>query len=150
MRTICAALALLWICGCGERPDQLGPYVTKLQTTQKHWETLVAYREYMKSPETESKARDLQQVIEAFQADLEGFGTFDDKYITAGHNTLKRALAHSLKKLVQPDFPTYTVSALKQINVLEEEVTSHLHNLGKRWKDEKRPGDFPLSWPQQG
>ena len=149
MRAICVALALLWICGCGEQPDEFGPYVTKLQITEKYWQTLVDYRQHLKSPDSESKARDLQQVIESYQADLEGFGEFEDKYIRAGHNSLKRALAHSLKKLVQPDFPTYTVSAVKQITVIEEAVIKHLRNLEKRWQDEGRPGEFPLSWPQQ-
>lgn len=147
MRIACVALAVLWIVGCGEKEDQLGPYVERVQGTVPHWEALLQYRDNLKSPDTEAQARDIKQVIEAFLAEMEAFPVYDDKYITAGHNAVKRELARTLTQLVEPDFPTFTVSALKQINAIEGAMIKLIHNMERRWAESGKTEPYPLKWP---
>ncbi|MFC1526920.1 hypothetical protein ACFL6X_08945 [Candidatus Latescibacterota bacterium] len=147
MRVACVAVAALWFVGCGERVDELGPYVQRLQTTESYWVTLLQYRDHLKSPDTESQAQDVREVIAKFQAEWEAFPEYDDKYITAGHNAVKRDLARTLTQLVEPDFPTFTVSALKQINLIEESMIILINNIEKRWKAEGKTEPYPLKWP---
>jgi hypothetical protein len=65
----------------------------------------------------------------------------------AGHNALKRRLGTSLKKIVEPDFPTFTISALKQIDIIREGYMVQLEMLQKRWEEEGRTEEFTLAWP---
>ncbi len=132
--------------GCGERPDELGPYVQKLKEVDPYNRKLVEYRNFLKADETE-KAATLRQTIEAYRADLETFGQTNDKVILAGHNALKRKLEEALKKIVQPDFPTFMISAMKQINLIESGYQAHIEALKKRWDDEGRTDEFTLAWP---
>ena len=147
MRFTCVALAVLWMVGCGEKKDELGPYVERLQSTSHYWETLLSYKAYLKSPDTESQAQDVKQVIEAFLAEMESFPQYDDKYITAGHNAVKRELARTLTQLVEPDFPTFTVSALKQILAIESAMVKLINNMGRRWEEAGKTEPYPLKWP---
>lgn len=147
MRIACVALAVLWMVGCGERKDELGPYVERLQGTSQYWETLLAYKGYLKSPDTEAQARDVRQVIEAFQAEMEAFPAYDDKYVTAGHNALKRELTRTLTQLVQPSFPTFTVSAQKQLSAIENAMVVLINNMERRWQEEGKTEPYPLKWP---
>ncbi|MFH1569329.1 MAG: hypothetical protein ABIL09_15140 [Gemmatimonadota bacterium] len=146
-RTVCFALATLWLIGCGEKKDELGPYIERLKTTEPYWNSLLQYREYLKSPETESKARDVRQVIEQFKAAMDAFPEYDDKYITAGHNSVRRDLERALKQITEPDFPTFTVSALKQINLIEESMVVLVNNMEKRWRESRKTEPYPIKWP---
>ncbi|HJP31771.1 MAG TPA: hypothetical protein QGF95_14575 [Candidatus Latescibacteria bacterium] len=132
--------------GCGERADELGPYVAKLQEVDTYNAKLVEYRYFLKSDQAD-KAADLSQTIEAYLAQLETFGHTRDKVIMAGHNALKRKLGTSLNKIVEPDFPTFTISALKQIKIIQQGYNLHVDMLRKRWLEEARPGEFTLEWP---
>ena len=69
--------------------------------------------------------------------------------VMAGHNALKRKLGTSLKKIVEPDFPTFTISALKQIDIIQQGYVLHVDNLQSRWDKEARPGEFSLQWPEE-
>ena len=147
MRTACVALAVLWMVGCGEKKDELGPYIERLQGTSQYWETLLSYKGYLKSPDTEAQAQDVEQVIEAFLAEMEAFPAYDNKYITAGHNAVKRELARTLTQLVEPDFPTFTVSALKQISAIEGAMIKLINNMERRWQNEGKAEPYPIKWP---
>lgn len=133
--------------GCGERPDELGPYVERLQKADEYNQKLVEYKVFLKADQ-QDKAAMLSQTIEAYLADLETFGQTDDKKILAGHNALKRTLQGALKKIVEPDFPTFMISALKQIELIADGYEAHVNSLEKRWTEEERPGAFPLAWPE--
>lgn len=141
------ALAVLGL-GCGERPDELGPYIQQLQEADSYNAKLIEYRSLIKSDQPE-KASDLSQTIAAYLAYLDTFGKTDDKAIMAGHNALKRKLDTSLKKIVEPDFPTFTISALKQIDIIQEGYNMHVNSLRGRWEKEARPGEFSLQWPEK-
>jgi len=147
MRITCVVLAVLWMMGCGEKEDQLGPYVERLQGTTEYWDTLLEYRQHLKSPDTEAQARDIKEVIQAFLDEMESFPVYDDKYITAGHNAAKRELARTLTQIVEPTFPTFTVSALKQIAAIEGAMVKLIHNMERRWREEGKTEPYPLKWP---
>jgi hypothetical protein len=134
--------------GCGERPDELGPYVERLKQADVHNKKLVEYRNYLKADQSD-KAANLSKAIEAYLADMETFGQTRDKVILAGHNALKRKLQGSLKKIVEPDFPTFMISALKQINLIEKAYQAHAESLQKRWEEEGRTAAFTLAWPAE-
>ena len=132
--------------GCGERPDELGPYVQAFQAMDTYHEQLVQMEVALKADQV-ALAAGTSEVITAYLADMEKVQLGKNKRIIAGHNKVKRTLAHALKKIVQPDFPTFPVSALKQINVIRGVVITHITTLEKRWIEEERPTEFPLSWP---
>lgn len=136
------------VAGCGEEVDELGPYVEQLKQMDHYNQKLVEYRFYLKSDQP-SKAAGLRETIEAYLADMEGFGHTRDKFIKAGHNALKRDLQSSLTKLVEPDFPTFTISGLRQIDLVEEGYVVHVNNLDKLWAEADRPGETGLAWPGQ-
>ena len=141
-------LVALVVAGCGEAVDELGPYVEQLRQMDKYNKKLVEFRFYLKSDQP-SKAAGLRETIVAYLADMEAFGHTKDKFIKAGHNALKRDLQASLTKLVEPDFPTFTISGLRQIDLIEEGYQVHVHNLNKLWAEADRPGDPGLAWPGQ-
>ena len=138
-------LAVLGL-GCGGRKDELGPYVQKLKEADTYNAKLVEYRYFLKSDQA-AKAATLEETIQAYLAYLETFGHTRDKVIMAGHNALKRRLGTSLKKIVEPDFPTFTISALKQIDIIREGYMVQLEMLQKRWAEEERTEEFTLAWP---
>ncbi len=138
--------ATMW--SCGERVDELAPYVQQLQQMDHYNETLQQYGEYLKSPDLERQAKDIRETIQKYSDEMETFGQTKDKAIKAGHNSVKRALIHALKKLVEPDFPTFTVSAQKQVREIEWSVTNHFTALEKAWKSAGRTEPFPLKWPE--
>lgn len=137
-------LAMLGL-GC-DRPDELGPYVKKLKEADTYNAKLVEYRYFLKSDQA-AKAATLEETIQTYLAYLETFGHTRDKVIMAGHNALKRKLGTSLKKIVEPDFPTFTISALKQIDIIREGYIVQLEMLQKRWEEEDRTDEFTLAWP---
>ena len=79
---------------------------------------------------------------------MQGFGATKDKGIKAGHNSVKRALERSLKKLVEPDFPTFTVSAQKQCRIIRQALVNHFAALAKEWSEAGKTEPFPLKWPE--
>ena len=95
------------------------------------------------------QARDIREVIQAYHDSLENFGKTKSKFIKASHNNVKRAVARALTQLVQPDFPTFTVSAQKQISLIKERVIDHYDNLEKMWREADNTSPFPLKWPEQ-
>ena len=137
-------LAMLGL-GC-DRPDELGPYVKKLKGADTYNAKLVEYRYFLKSDQA-AKAATLEETIQAYLDYLDTFGQTRDKVIMAGHNALKRKLGTSLKKIVEPDFPTFTISALKQIDIIREGYIVQLEMLQKRWEEEDRTDEFTLAWP---
>ena len=134
--------------GCGERPDELGPYVKRLREVDSYNKRLVEYRNFLTADQSD-KATTLSETIEAYLADLGTFGQTEDKVILAGHNALKRKLESALKKIVEPDFPTFMISALKQIDLIEEGYRAHVVSLKKRWDEEERQDEFTLAWPTE-
>lgn len=140
------AAATVW--ACGERADELTPYVEQLKQMDGYNETLQQYGEYLKNPALERQAKDVREVIQKYSDDMEAFADAKNKKIRAGHNSVKRALTRALKKIVEPDFPTFTVSAKKQISIIEEAVSNHFRSLEKEWTAAGKTEPFPLKWPE--
>jgi len=141
------SLVVVLVGGCSEAPDELTPYLAQLEKMQKYHDQLSRYEVYLSNPGLERQARDVREVIQAYHEEMETFGATKDKYIMAGHNSVKRSLERGLKKIVEPDFPTYTISARKQIRNMREAVTNHLENLEKLWVEAGKTGPFPVTWP---
>ena len=51
-----------------------------------------------------------------------------------------------MRKLVEPDFPTFVPNAQKSISVVEEEFVTVYANLKKIWEDAGKTEPFPLKW----
>ena len=144
------AVATALIAGCAEPPDELTPYVTQLEHMQKYNEQLARYQVYLGNPGLERQARDVREIIQAYKNDMDEFGATKDKFIKAGHNSVKRALERGLKQIVEPDFPTFTISASKQIRTIRKQVELHFENLSKLWTEAGKTEPFPLKWPSSG
>ena len=142
-------LSTMMATGCGEKQDELGPYVEAFKAMDTFHEQLVSMEVALKADQPAMAAR-TSDIIREYQAALEQITLGKDKRILAGHNKLKRTLETALKKIVEPDFPTFPISAMKQIGVIREVVTIHINTLGKRWAGEARPTEFPLSFPGSG
>ena len=143
-------VAVAWGIGCGEPPDELTPYVEQLAKMQEYNEKLARYEVYLHNPGLERQARDVREVIQAYRDAMETFGKTKDKYIRAGHNNVKRALDRGLKQIVEPDFPTFTVSASKQIRNIRSSVEGNFVNLEKMWEEAGKTEPFALKWPAPG
>ena len=139
-------LALQWI-ACGEPPDELTPYISRYQNMDQLNDKLERYHTYLGSPALERQARDIRDVLQAYRDSVELFGKTKDKYIKASHNNVKRALSRALTQLVEPDFPTFTISAQKQVALIKDTVKSHYDNLEKLWRDAGKTEPFPMKWP---
>ncbi len=144
------AVAAVAVGGCAEPPDELTPYVIQLGPLQKYNEQLSRYQVYLGNPGLERQARDVREVIQAYREELDKVGSPDDKFIKATHNALARALDRGLKQIVEPDFPTFTVSASKQIRTIRRSVEDHFENLEKLWTKAGKTEPFPLKWPSSG
>ena len=144
------AVAVAFVAGCTEPPDELTPYVTQLGQMQKYNETLSRYQVYLSNPGLERQARDVREILQAYRDDMETFGKTKDKHIRATHNNVKRALDRGLKQIVEPDFPTFTVSASKQIRNIREKVEGNFVNVQKMWEEAGKTEPFPLAWPAAG
>ena len=148
MRILLASMLCVAMWGCGEEIDELTPYVTSVEPLQKYHKTLVQYRKYLKTEGMANMAKDIREVIENYKAALEAINLPKDKKIRAAHNSLVRTLESSLVKLVQPDFPTFVPSAMKQINRIEKRVISGYNGqLQKQWERADKTDPFPLLWP---
>ena len=148
MRRVSALVLAAALWSCGEALDELTPYVAELQKMDQYNETLSRYAGYLKNPALERQARDIGEVMAKYQAGMEAFGQTKNKYIKSGHNLIKRALARGQKQIVEPDFPTFTVSAQKQINLIKESVQTHHKTLKKLWEEAGKTEPFPIVWPE--
>ena len=147
MKSVVALFVCSLIWSCGERPDELTPYVEKVKPLEKYHTKLKQYRTYLKTEGMTSMAKDIRQVIEAYKADLAAVGIPKDKYMRAAHNNMVRALDRSLTQLVQPDFPTFVPSATKQISRIEKAVVrNYYYPLSREWEKAGKTEPFPLAW----
>ena len=148
-KAISLAVASILFWSCSGPPDELTPYVFRYGNMQSINSKLERYQGYLKSPALERQARDIREVIQAYHDSLESFGKTKNKFIKASHNNVKRAVARALTQLVQPDFPTFTISAQKQITLIKERVIDHYDSLDKMWREAGKTEPFPLKWPGQ-
>lgn len=146
--TLITAVAVIG--GCAEPPDELTPYVAQLEQIKDFNEQLSRYQVYLANPGLERQVRDVRDVIQAYRETLDKIGSPDDKFIKATHNALGRALDRGLKQIVEPDFPTFTVSASKQIRTIRRSVEEHFDNLNKLWVKAGKTEPFPHKWPASG
>ena len=147
MERIGLFVILLGIWGCGEKPDELGPYVSKLKGLQHYNATLAQYSEYLRTEGMTDKARDLAEVLRAYEADLRALGTPKEKRLRAIHNDMLRAFGDAQRRLVEPDFPTFVPNAQRAVSVLMEKLQVAMRNLERLWKRAGKPEPFPLKWP---
>jgi len=138
---------LVW--GCGEREDELGPYIEKLKGMQKYNETLLSFKEYLKTEGMTDKAKGLSQLLKDYQVAVTALGAPKDKHIRALHNEMARALKEGIRKAGEPDSPTFVPSAQKSVRYVEEEIVTVYNNFERLWKKEGKTGPFPLKWPQK-
>jgi len=149
MKKLGIMLLVCWMWGCAEKPDELTPYIQKVKPLeQKYQEKLAQYGKYLHTEGMTSMAKDIGQVIEDYQKELEAVGIPEDKYLKAAHNNLMRALKTATKKLVEPDFPTFVPSAQKQVKFIEKAVKKNYNqHLRKQWENAGKTEPFPLQWP---
>ena len=134
----------LFACGGGKK-DELTPYIKTLQDLNVHTEKLIRYQQYLKTEGMTNKAHDIEEVMQTLLAELEKV-ELEDKRLRALHNTGKRGLKAAMRKLVQPDFPTFVPNAQKSIAVVQDEFEKVYSNLEKMWKDSGKTEPFPLHW----
>ena len=135
----------LFACGGGGKKDELTPYIKTLQDLNVHTEKLIRYQQYLKTEGMTNKAHDVEVVMQTLLAELEKI-ELEDKRLRALHNTGKRGLKAAMRKLVQPDFPTFVPNAQKSIAVVQDEFEKVYKNLEKMWSDSGKTEPFPLSW----
>ncbi len=148
MRAIAFVLlsCLLWACG-GEKKDDLGPYVAKLiELDGRYVKKIREYHVYLKTPGMTDKAGDIMQVMQSFHDELAAYPEIENKKVNALHNEMQRTLKGVMRKLVEPDFPTFVPNAQRAINIVEEELVVIQVNLEKLWLDDERTDPFPLKW----
>ena len=140
----------LWACG-GEKKDELGPYAAKLvELDGRYVKKLREYHGYLKTEGMAHKAADVMQVMQGFHDELAAYPDINDKKVNALHNELQRTLKGAMRKLVEPDFPTFVPNAQRGITIVEEElVVIHTH-LEKLWVEDERTDVFPLKWDGGG
>lgn len=137
------ALGLL---GCGDKVDELGPYILKMKMLEKYGAELLKYEGYLTNEETIEKGKDLKTLIDAFHKDVFSMPIPENKHLKAVHNSLRRSLDESKKKLKDPDSLTFVVSARKRITNVKEAALKLCNNLKKIWEEEGR-GEFPIKMP---
>ena len=147
MRTnsIIIALVVSGLLACGERKDELTPYIQTLQGLESHSQQLMRYQRYLTTEGMTSQAHDVEQVMQTLLDELEKV-ELEDKRLRALHNAMKRALKAAMRKLVEPDFPTFVPNAQKSISVVEDEFTKIYGNLELLWQRADKTEPFPLKW----
>ena len=144
------ATFVVLVCGvwaCGEKRDELTPYVQELQKLQHYNETLASYETYLHTEGMANKANDIAAVMAAYQRDIAAIGAPDDKRLLALHNEMVRTFDQAMRKLVEPDFPTFVPNAQKALRLVRTEMISVFFNFNKLWEREGRTEPFPLQWP---
>lgn len=139
-------LCRVW--GCGERVDELTPYVLRLQELEHFNEKLVEYEHYLSTEGMTHKASDIAQVLAAYQDSVHAIGKPDDKRLMALHNEMLRTFDEAQRKLVEPDFPTFVPNAQKAVTLVRREMIVVINNLERLWEREGKTEPFSLSWPQ--
>ena len=130
---------------CGEKRDELTPYIQTLQGLESHSQQLMRYQRYLTTEGMTSQAHDVEQVMQTLLDELEKV-ELEDKRLRALHNAKKRALKAAMRKLVEPDFPTFVPNAQKSIGRLEDEFTKIYGNLEIMWERAGKTEPFPLKW----
>ena len=139
-----ALVSGLVACGSGKK-DELTPYIQTLQGLERYSKQLMSYQVYLTTEGMTSQAHDVQEVMQTLLDELEKI-ELEDKYLRALHNKKKRALKSAMRKLVEPDFPTFVPNAQKSIARVEEEFVTVYANLKKIWEDAGKTEPFPLKW----
>ncbi|MXW79839.1 MAG: hypothetical protein F4Z57_12815 [Gemmatimonadetes bacterium] len=130
---------------CGEKRDELTPYIQTLQGLESHSQQLMRYQKYLTTEGMTSQAHDVEQVMQNLLDELEKV-ELEDKRLRALHNAMKRAIKAAMRKLVEPDFPTFVPNAQKSIGRLEDEFTKIYGNLELMWQRAGKTEPFPLKW----
>ncbi len=143
--SILIALVVSGLLACGEKKDELTPYIQTLQGLESHSQQLMRYQVYLTTEGMTSQAHDVEQVMQTLLDELEKV-ELEDKRLRALHNAMKRALKAAMRKLVEPDFPTFVPNAQKSISVVEEEFTKIYGNLELLWQGADKTEPFPLKW----
>ncbi len=130
---------------CGEKKDELTPYIQTLQGLESHSQQLMRYQVYLTTEGMTSQAHDVQEVMQTLLDELEKV-ELEDKRLRALHNAMKRALKAAMRKLVEPDFPTFVPNAQKSIGRVEDEFTKIYGNLEIMWQRAGKTEPFPLKW----
>ena len=134
----------LLACGSGKK-DELTPYIQTLQGLDNYSQQLMSYQVYLKTEGMTSQAHDVKEVMQTLLDELEKV-ELEDKRLRALHNAMKRALKAAMRKLVEPDFPTFVPNAQKSISVVEDEFTKIYGNLERMWQKAGKTEPFPLKW----
>ena len=130
---------------CGEKKDELTPYIQTLQGLESHSQKLMKYQGYLTTEGMTSQAHDVEEVMQTLLDELEKV-ELEDKRLRALHNAMKRALKAAMRKLVEPDFPTFVPNAQKSIGRVEDEFTKIYGNLELLWQRAGKTEPFPLKW----
>ena len=130
---------------CGSKKDELTPYIQTLQGLDNYSQQLMRYQVYLTTEGMTSQAHDVKEVMQTLLDELEKI-ELEDKYLRALNNKKKRALKAAMRKLVEPDFPTFVPNAQKSISVVEDEFVTVYANLKKIWEDAGKTEPFPLKW----
>jgi len=131
-------------CGGGKK-DELTPYIQTLQDLDRYSQQLMRYQVYLKTECMTSQAHDVKEVMQTLLDELEKI-ELEDKYVRALNNKMKRTLKAAMRKLVEPDFPTFVPNAQKSIAVVEEEFITVYSNLQRMWEEAGKTEPFPLKW----
>ena len=148
MKKLTLFFTVLVLVGCGgEKKDEMGPYVIKLREFDSVYvQKLIQYREYLSTDGMAEKAADIEVVMQDFYDALKQYPEINNKKVKALHNELARTVKGSMRKLVEPDFPTFVPNAQSAIRMVIEELTVIHRNLEKLWIDSGRTDAFTLEW----
>ena len=148
MKKLTLFFTVLVLVGCGgEKKDEMGPYVIKLREFDSVYvQKLIQYREYLSTDGMAEKAADIEVVMQNFYDALKQYPEINNKKVKALHNELARTVKGSMRKLVEPDFPTFVPNAQSAIRMVIEELTVIHRNLEKLWIDSGRTDAFTLEW----
>ena len=147
MKKLGILMLACWVWGCGEKADELTPYVAKLKDLQHYNETLAQYKIYLRTEGMTNKANDIAQVLQNYKADLVAIGRPEEKRILALHNSMIRTFDEAMRKLVEPDFPTFVPNAQKAVAFIGEGVVKMQNNLTLWWEKAGKTEPLPFSWP---
>ena len=142
---ILIALVVSGLLACEGKKDELTPYIQTLQDLDHYSQKLMSYQKYLTTEGMTSQAHDVEEVMQTLLDELEKV-ELEDKRLRALHNAMKRALKAAMRKLVEPDFPTFVPNAQKSISVVEEEFTKIYGNLELMWQRADKTEPFPLKW----
>lgn len=133
---------------CEGKKDELTPYIQTLQGLDNYSQQLMRYQVYLTTEGMTSQAHDVEKVMQTLLDELEKV-ELEDKRLRALHNAKKRALKAAMRKLVEPDFPTFVPNAQKSIGRVEDEFTKIYSNLEIMWERAGKTEPFPLKWEAQ-